>query len=224
MLQPHNGIFICTWYDDPNDTALFALTPLLDELITSRAKVPEILEKYRDQIPTWAGFDQYSQLGADYSVSEYESPQDFATVPSNTEREQDCGPEWDAQQDGGLGPAASSSYIGGYEQPPPGVYMPPWPAQWRGQQPQQPQQQPPPQQQQQQQPVPAQQPVQEMQKPSRAQAQPARQPERASRQGDAVPLRSAAPFSASGISGPYQASPPARQMHAPTRAGSGIGR
>lgn len=66
MLQPHNGIFICTWYDDPHDTALFALTPLLDELHATRAKVPEILDKYRDQIPTWAGFD-YSQLGPDYS-------------------------------------------------------------------------------------------------------------------------------------------------------------
>jgi len=67
MLQPHNGIFICTWYDDPNDTALRALTPLLDELIATRSRVPEILDKYRDQIPTWAGFDQYSQLGAEYS-------------------------------------------------------------------------------------------------------------------------------------------------------------
>jgi Dullard-like phosphatase family protein len=64
MLQPNNGIFILTWYDDPQDTALFALTPLLDELITTRAKVPDILEKYRDQIPTWAGFDQ---IGGDYS-------------------------------------------------------------------------------------------------------------------------------------------------------------
>merc|ERR1712110_1385512 len=67
MLQPNNGIFICTWYDDPHDTALFALTPLLDELLTTRAKVPEILDKYRDQIPTWAGFDQFSQLGEEYS-------------------------------------------------------------------------------------------------------------------------------------------------------------
>jgi len=67
MLQPHNGIFIVTWYDDPHDTALFALTPLLDELIATRSKVPDILDKYRDQIPTWAGFDQFSQLGGDYS-------------------------------------------------------------------------------------------------------------------------------------------------------------
>merc|ERR1712217_579484 len=63
MLQPNNGIFIVTWYDDPHDTALFALTPLLDELLATRAKVPEILDKYRDQIPMWAGFDQLSQLG-----------------------------------------------------------------------------------------------------------------------------------------------------------------
>lgn len=64
MLQPNNGIFILTWYDDPQDTALSALTPLLDELIATRSKVPDILDKYRDQIPTWAGFDQ---IGGDYS-------------------------------------------------------------------------------------------------------------------------------------------------------------
>lgn len=71
MLQPHNGIFISTWYDDPHDTALFGLTPLLDELISTRAKVPDILDKYRDQIPSWAGFDQYSQLGG---VDYYDEP------------------------------------------------------------------------------------------------------------------------------------------------------
>merc|ERR1712232_1125191 len=27
----------------------------------------EILDTYRDQIPTWAGFDEFSQLGPDYS-------------------------------------------------------------------------------------------------------------------------------------------------------------
>ena len=58
MLQPRNGIFIMTWYDDPNDTALFSLTPLLDELIATGTSVPDILDKYQDQIPTWAGFDQ----------------------------------------------------------------------------------------------------------------------------------------------------------------------
>merc|ERR1719247_2305183 len=58
MLQPHNGIFISSWYDDPHDTALFALTPLLEELIGMRAKVPDIFDKYRDQIPTWAGLHQ----------------------------------------------------------------------------------------------------------------------------------------------------------------------
>lgn len=62
MLQPHNGIFIYPWYEDPHDTALWGLTPFLEELISTRAKVPEILDRYRDQIPSWAGFDQYSQL------------------------------------------------------------------------------------------------------------------------------------------------------------------
>lgn len=62
MLQPNNGIFISTWYDDPQDCALLELTPLLEELIKSRARVPDILHKYRDQIPTWAGFGQYWEL------------------------------------------------------------------------------------------------------------------------------------------------------------------
>ena len=47
MLQPHNGIFILSWYDDPNDTALFALTPLLEELAATRPKVHDLLEKYK---------------------------------------------------------------------------------------------------------------------------------------------------------------------------------
>merc|ERR1719272_907994 len=59
MMQPNNGIFISTWYDDPQDTALFELTPLLEELIMTRARVPDILNKYRDQIPCWAGFGRW---------------------------------------------------------------------------------------------------------------------------------------------------------------------
>jgi Dullard-like phosphatase family protein len=65
MLQPHHGIFILTWYDDPEDNALRSLTPLLEELITTRVTVPAILSKYREQIPIWAGFDPLSQM-ADY--------------------------------------------------------------------------------------------------------------------------------------------------------------
>jgi len=56
MLHPNNGIFIATWYDDPDDRALSELTPLLEELITTRVSVPSILDKYREQIPVWAGF------------------------------------------------------------------------------------------------------------------------------------------------------------------------
>lgn len=59
MMQPNNGIFIATWYDDPQDTALFDLAPLLEELIATRARVPDILNKYRDQIPSWAGFGRW---------------------------------------------------------------------------------------------------------------------------------------------------------------------
>lgn len=74
MLQPHNGIFILTWYEDPQDTALFDLVPLLEELITTRVKVPEILDKYHDQIPRWAGFEQ----GGEYSD---EDAGDFGSPP-----------------------------------------------------------------------------------------------------------------------------------------------
>merc|ERR1719247_664414 len=84
MLQPHNGIFICTWYDDPHDTALFGLTPLLEELIHTRAKVPDILDKYRDQIPSWAGFDRYSQYGGveyDYDQAGMPDEAEVAATP-----------------------------------------------------------------------------------------------------------------------------------------------
>jgi len=67
MLQPNNGIFILPWYDDPHDTSLYSLSPLLEELIRTRVRVPDLLDKYRDQIPAWAGFDQYVQFGGDYS-------------------------------------------------------------------------------------------------------------------------------------------------------------
>ncbi|CAE8591397.1 unnamed protein product, partial [Polarella glacialis] len=81
MLQPNHGIFIYTWYDDPEDTALYALTPLLDELITTRSKVQDILEKYRDQIPAWAGFD-ISQLGGDFSEFDAASEEGGEVPPS----------------------------------------------------------------------------------------------------------------------------------------------
>ncbi|CAK0821825.1 unnamed protein product, partial [Prorocentrum cordatum] len=70
MLQPGNGIFILTWYEDPHDTALSALSPLLEELLATGVRVPDLLEKYRDQIPVWAGFDQGSHLGTDYTELE----------------------------------------------------------------------------------------------------------------------------------------------------------
>lgn len=83
MLQPNNGIFILSWYDDPHDTALSGLTPLLDELITTRVKVSEILDKYRAEIPTWAGFDQFSQLGGDYSEFEQGEPDMAEQIPTH---------------------------------------------------------------------------------------------------------------------------------------------
>jgi len=74
MMQPNNGIFISTWYDDPQDTALFELSPLLEELIMTRARVPDILNKYRDQIPSWAGFGRWDDCGLD-------GPQTLDTPP-----------------------------------------------------------------------------------------------------------------------------------------------
>jgi len=56
MLQPNNGIHIFTWLEDPNDTALIDLIPVLRELITSGSTVPATLEKYTDQMPAWAGW------------------------------------------------------------------------------------------------------------------------------------------------------------------------
>jgi len=68
MMQPNNGIFIATWYDDPQDTALFELIPLLEELVMTRARVPDLLSKYREQIPIWAGFGRWDDCGLEPQV------------------------------------------------------------------------------------------------------------------------------------------------------------
>jgi len=49
ILQPDNGIFISTWYDDMTDKFLPEITPLLIELVEKR--VPDVLlgmRTYRD--------------------------------------------------------------------------------------------------------------------------------------------------------------------------------
>ena len=51
ILQPDNGIFISTWYDDMRDRFLDEITPLLCEIVEK--KVPDVrkaLRTYRDQI------------------------------------------------------------------------------------------------------------------------------------------------------------------------------
>ena len=51
ILQPDNGIFISTWYDDMRDRFLDEITPLLREIVEK--KVPDVkkaLRAYRDQI------------------------------------------------------------------------------------------------------------------------------------------------------------------------------
>jgi CTD small phosphatase-like protein 2 len=50
-LQPDNGIFISTWYDDMSDNFLKEISPLLVELVEK--KVPDVrvgMRSYRDQI------------------------------------------------------------------------------------------------------------------------------------------------------------------------------
>ena len=51
ILQPDNGIFISTWYDDMRDKFLYDITPLLREIVEK--KVPDVrlaLRRYRDQV------------------------------------------------------------------------------------------------------------------------------------------------------------------------------
>ena len=51
ILQPDNGIFISTWYDDMRDRFLDEITPLLCEIV--QKKVPDVrraLRTYRDQV------------------------------------------------------------------------------------------------------------------------------------------------------------------------------
>jgi len=48
-LQPDNGIFIKSWFDDMSDTALFELAPLLKQIVHKNVKdVREALRKFRD--------------------------------------------------------------------------------------------------------------------------------------------------------------------------------
>ena len=49
ILQPENGIFISTWYDDMNDNFLEEISPLLVKIVEQ--KVPDVrkaLRAYRD--------------------------------------------------------------------------------------------------------------------------------------------------------------------------------
>jgi len=57
MLQPDNGIFIAPWYEDPTDSVLKTLTPLLEEMVTTRSTVPDILQRYKDRIHQLAGHE-----------------------------------------------------------------------------------------------------------------------------------------------------------------------
>ncbi|TNV71353.1 hypothetical protein FGO68_gene11303 [Halteria grandinella] len=51
QLQPDNGIFIKSWFDDMQDTALSELAPLLKEIVKKQVSdVRDALRKFRDQM------------------------------------------------------------------------------------------------------------------------------------------------------------------------------
>jgi hypothetical protein len=60
LLQPLNGVAICAWKADTHqDRALYNLSPLLEELVYTNARVPDFLEKYKVQLPLWVGPDHH---------------------------------------------------------------------------------------------------------------------------------------------------------------------
>ena len=49
IIQPDNGIFISTWYDDMTDRFLDEITPLLIEIVDKKCPdVRKALRQYRD--------------------------------------------------------------------------------------------------------------------------------------------------------------------------------
>lgn len=51
MLQPDNGIFIRSWFEDMKDTALYELAPLLEEIAIKRpSDVRQALRDQRDKM------------------------------------------------------------------------------------------------------------------------------------------------------------------------------
>ena len=51
QLQANNGIFISTWHDDPQDTELKQLIPLLKQIVLLNVEdVRKSLKEYRDQM------------------------------------------------------------------------------------------------------------------------------------------------------------------------------
>jgi Dullard-like phosphatase family protein len=132
MMQPNNGIFIATWYEDPQDTALFELMPMLEELIVSRVRVPDILNKYRDQIPSWAGFGRWDDCGFDGPQGvEPLQPQPQMTqpdppvqpmrggpspAPNQLQQMQQQVPEPQPARVMGTGPSPSYTHMGGLHQ------------------------------------------------------------------------------------------------------------
>jgi len=115
MLQPNNGIFIATWYDDPQDQALFELIPLLEELITTRVKVPEILNKYRDQIPRWAGFERYwddSGLEPPLDISPPQPVMEAPPQPQRNAAPPSTGPQYASSTQPGMAPPEPARVLG----------------------------------------------------------------------------------------------------------------
>jgi len=250
MLHPQHGIFISTWYDDPQDTALSDLTPLLEELITTRARVPDLLDKYRDQIPIWAGFKQYGDGsdGLDGDPSYEGSAADLtAPLPHGDQYGQSglgdgqgldpadaygahtqqtgIGMQADNRGGGGAGPAPYAHHSAAQQQQavaePRQQPAPPQRAQFSGVA--GPCQAPAPPQRQPQAPAPQPQPQRQPQQqaqPQQQQAQQTRQQQQFATVGQAQQPRPA--FTASRIAGPYQAqqSVPQQQVQQQRPVGS----
>eukprot|EP00928_Gymnodinium_smaydae_P034531 TRINITY_DN24445_c0_g1_i1.p1 TRINITY_DN24445_c0_g1~~TRINITY_DN24445_c0_g1_i1.p1 ORF type:complete len:681 (-),score=86.45 TRINITY_DN24445_c0_g1_i1:510-2552(-) len=74
--QPDNGVAISPWKaDNSQDRALYNLVPVLEELICTCARVPDILGKYKQQIPLWVGPNSHRNVNNISMPQSYAQPQ-----------------------------------------------------------------------------------------------------------------------------------------------------
>jgi hypothetical protein len=113
MLQPGHGIFCYPWYDDPHDQALYTMTPLLEEIVQTGAKIGEILERYASQIPTWAGFSDNEWPPAPQFEENWEGMEGTPPLGGAEYAEMTQNGDWAVAR------PATSSVSGPYQQPRP---------------------------------------------------------------------------------------------------------